>query len=85
MDRLGLGYTALSTLNPKLVYCAIGGYDQTGPLLDKPSLDVITKAMTGVMSVNGEYGRPCVKLGLPMGDMDDGVFGPVAILSALLE
>jgi crotonobetainyl-CoA:carnitine CoA-transferase CaiB-like acyl-CoA transferase len=43
MDRLGLGYTALSTLNPKLVYCAIGGYDQTGPLLDKPSLDVITR------------------------------------------
>jgi crotonobetainyl-CoA:carnitine CoA-transferase CaiB-like acyl-CoA transferase len=85
MDRLGLGYAALSALNPKLVYCAISGYGQTGPLRDKPSFDVITQAMTGVMSVNGERGRPGVKLGLPMGDMVGGVFGPVAILSALLE
>jgi crotonobetainyl-CoA:carnitine CoA-transferase CaiB-like acyl-CoA transferase len=85
MDRLGLGYTALSALNPRLVYCAISGYGQTGPLRDRPSFDVITQAMTGVMSVNGERGRPGLKLGLPIGDMVGGVFGPVAILSALLE
>jgi crotonobetainyl-CoA:carnitine CoA-transferase CaiB-like acyl-CoA transferase len=85
MDRLGLGYAALSGLNPGLVYCAISGYGQSGPLRDKPSFDVITQAMTGVMSVNGERGQPGVKLGLPIGDMVGGVFGPVAILSALLE
>ena len=85
MDRLGLGYEALAAINPRLVYCAISGYGQTGPLRDKPSFDVITQAMTGLMSVNGERGRPGVKLGLPIGDMVGGVFGPVAILSALLE
>jgi crotonobetainyl-CoA:carnitine CoA-transferase CaiB-like acyl-CoA transferase len=85
MDRLGLGYAALAALNPRLVYCAISGYGQTGPLRDKPSFDVITQAMTGVISANGERGRPGVKLGLPIGDMVGGVFGPVAILAALLE
>jgi len=85
MDRLELGYEALSALNPRLVYCAISGYGQTGPLRDKPSFDVITQAMTGLMSFNGERGGPGVKLGLPIGDMVGGVFGPVAILSALLE
>lgn len=85
MDRLELSYAALSAINPRLVYCAISGYGQTGPLRDKPSFDVITQAMTGLMSVNGEGGRPGVKLGLPIGDMVGGVFGPVAILSALLE
>jgi crotonobetainyl-CoA:carnitine CoA-transferase CaiB-like acyl-CoA transferase len=85
MDRLGLGYAALSAINPGLVYCAISGYGQTGPLRDKPSFDVITQAMAGLMSVNGERGRPGVKLGLPIGDMVGGVFGPVAILAALLE
>jgi crotonobetainyl-CoA:carnitine CoA-transferase CaiB-like acyl-CoA transferase len=85
MDRLDLGYAALSALNPRLVYCAISGYGQTGPLRDKPSFDVITQAMTGLMSVNGERGQPGVKLGLPIGDMVGGVFAPVAILAALLE
>ncbi len=85
MDRLELGYPALSALNPRLVYCSISGYGQTGPLRDKPSFDVITQAMTGLMSVNGERGGPGVKLGLPIGDMVGGVFGPVAILAALLE
>jgi crotonobetainyl-CoA:carnitine CoA-transferase CaiB-like acyl-CoA transferase len=85
MDRLGLGYGALSAINPRLVYCSISGYGQTGPLRDKPSFDVITQAMAGLVSVNGERGGPGVKLGLPIGDMVGGVFGPVAILSALLE
>ena len=85
MDRLGLGYGALSAINPRLVYCSISGYGQTGPLRDKPSFDLITQAMAGLVSVNGERGGPGVKLGLPIGDMVGGVFGPVAILSALLE
>jgi crotonobetainyl-CoA:carnitine CoA-transferase CaiB-like acyl-CoA transferase len=85
MDRLGVGYKALAAINPRLVYCSISGYGQTGPLRDKPSFDVITQAMTGLMAVNGERGGPGVKIGLPIGDMVGGVFGPPAILSALLE
>jgi crotonobetainyl-CoA:carnitine CoA-transferase CaiB-like acyl-CoA transferase len=85
MERLGLGYPTLSAINARLVYCAISGYGQTGPLKDKPSFDVITQAMTGLMSINGERGSPGVKIGLPIGDMVGGVFAPVAILAALLE
>ncbi len=85
MDRLGLGYKALSELNPRLVYCSISGFGLTGPLKDRPSFDVVTQAMSGVMSINGKLGDSGTKLGLPMGDLVGGVFSPVAIVSALLE
>jgi len=85
MDRLGLGAEALMRLNPRLIYCAISGFGLTGPLRDKPSFDIVTQALTGVLSVNGEQGRPPVKLGLPIGDMSGGIFGAIAILSALHE
>lgn len=85
MDKLGLSYDALSAINPQLIYCAISGFGQTGPLRDKPSFDIVTQAMSGALSVNGEKGRPPVKLGLPIGDMVGGVYGPIAILAALHE
>jgi crotonobetainyl-CoA:carnitine CoA-transferase CaiB-like acyl-CoA transferase len=85
LDRLGLGYETLSRLNPRLIYCAISGFGLTGPLRDKPSFDIVTQALTGVLSVNGTAGAPPVKLGLPLGDMVGGVFGPIGILAALLE
>jgi len=75
----------LAALNPRLIYCAISGFGLTGPLRDKPSFDIVTQALTGALSVNGERNRPPVKLGLPMGDMVGGIFGPIGILSALHE
>ncbi len=85
MDRLGLGYEALAALNPRLIYCAISGFGLTGPLRDKPSFDIVTQAMTGALSINGERGHMPVKLGIPLGDMVGGVFGPMAMLAALHE
>jgi len=85
MDRLGLGYAALAALNPRLIYCAISGFGLTGPLSDKPSFDIVTQALTGALSINGERGHMPVKLGIPLGDMVGGVFGPIAILAALHE
>jgi crotonobetainyl-CoA:carnitine CoA-transferase CaiB-like acyl-CoA transferase len=85
MDKLGLGYEALSAINPGLIYCSISGFGQSGPLRDKPSFDIVTQAMSGALSVNGEKARPPVKLGLPIGDMVGGVYGPIAILAALHE
>lgn len=85
MDKLGLGYNALSAINPRLIFCSISGFGQTGPLRDKPSFDIVTQAMSGALSINGEAGRPPVKLGLPIGDMVGGVYGPIAILAALHE
>jgi len=85
MDRLGLGYEALAALNPRLIYCAISGFGLNGPLSDKPSFDIVTQALTGALSINGERGHMPVKLGIPLGDMVGGIFGPIAILAALHE
>jgi crotonobetainyl-CoA:carnitine CoA-transferase CaiB-like acyl-CoA transferase len=85
MERLGLGAAALMELNPRLIYCAISGFGQTGPLRDKPSFDIVTQALTGVLSVNGVEGQSPVKMGLPIGDMSGGIFGAISILSALHE
>jgi crotonobetainyl-CoA:carnitine CoA-transferase CaiB-like acyl-CoA transferase len=85
MERLGLGAASLMEANPRLIYCAISGFGQTGPLRDKPSFDIVTQALTGVLSVNGKEGAAPVKLGLPVGDMSGGIFGAIAILSALHE
>jgi crotonobetainyl-CoA:carnitine CoA-transferase CaiB-like acyl-CoA transferase len=85
MDRLGLGYEALSAINPGLLYCAISGYGQTGPLRDRPSFDIVLQAMSGALSVNGEPGMPPMKLGIPLGDLVGGINGPIAILAALHE
>ena len=85
MDRLGLGYETLAVLNPRLIYCAISGFGLSGPLSDKPSFDIVTQALTGALSINGERGHMPVKLGIPLGDMCGGIFGPMAILAALHE
>jgi crotonobetainyl-CoA:carnitine CoA-transferase CaiB-like acyl-CoA transferase len=85
MDRLGLGYEALSAVNPRLIYCAISGFGMTGPLRDRPSFDIVMQALSGALSVNGEPDRPPTKLGIPLGDLVGGVNGPMGILAALYE
>lgn len=85
MDKLGLGWDVLREINPRLIYCAISGYGQTGPMKDRPSFDIVLQAMSGAFSLNGEPGRLPTKLGLPMGDLAGGINGPIAILGALYE
>lgn len=85
MDRLGLGYEALATINPRLIYCAISGFGMTGPLRDRPSFDIVMQALSGALSVNGEPGAPPTKLGIPLGDLVGGINGPIGILAALYE
>ena len=85
MDRLGLGYAALSATNPRLIYCAISGFGMTGPLRDRPSFDIVLQALSGALSVNGEPGRAPTKLGIPLGDLVGGINGPIGILAALYE
>ncbi|MBB5686776.1 CaiB/BaiF CoA transferase family protein [Sphingobium boeckii] len=85
MDRLGLGYEALSAINPRLIYCAISGFGMTGPLRDRPSFDIVAQALSGALSVNGEPGHLPTKLGIPLGDLVGGINGPIGILAALHE
>ncbi|MEW9855297.1 CaiB/BaiF CoA transferase family protein [Novosphingobium sp. M1R2S20] len=85
MERLGLGYEALKAINPRLIYCSISGYGQTGPLKDRPSFDIVLQAMSGTLSMNGERDGLPTKLGIPLGDLVGGINGPIGILSALYE
>jgi crotonobetainyl-CoA:carnitine CoA-transferase CaiB-like acyl-CoA transferase len=85
MDRLGLGYEALSAINPGLIYCSITGFGMTGPLRDRPSFDIVLQALSGALSVNGEPGGLPTKLGIPLGDLVGGINGPIGILAALHE
>jgi crotonobetainyl-CoA:carnitine CoA-transferase CaiB-like acyl-CoA transferase len=83
MARFGLDYEALRHDNPRLVYCSISAYGQTGPGRDKAGVDGIVQAASGLMSTLGaEGGEPC-KVGIPVADMSTGYLATVATLAAL--
>ncbi len=82
-DRLGLGYAQLRALNPRLIYCSISGFGQTGPYRTRKGYDPILQAMGGLMSVTGEKGGGPLKTMLPVADTSTGVFACLGILGAL--
>ena len=84
LEKLGLGYEdVLQKLNPRLIYCAISGYGRTGPYADKPGFDLILQGFAGIMSVTGEPGRPPVKSGTSIADINAGILAALGIVSAL--
>jgi crotonobetainyl-CoA:carnitine CoA-transferase CaiB-like acyl-CoA transferase len=85
LDRLGLGYEALKALNPRLIYCSISGYGRTGPYADKGGFDLIAQGMSGLMSVTGEPGRPPVKVGSPVCDINAGTLAALGIVTAYVH
>jgi crotonobetainyl-CoA:carnitine CoA-transferase CaiB-like acyl-CoA transferase len=85
MDRLGLGYAALRERNPRLLYCSISAYGQSGPRAQEGGFDLTIQAMSGIMSVTGEQGGAPVKCGVPLADFSAGLYGAFSIASALRE
>lgn len=83
MDRLGLGYEALAALNPRLLYCSISAYGQTGPRAQEGGFDLTLQAMSGIMSVTGEEGGAPVKCGVPLADFSAGLYAAFAIVAEL--
>lgn len=81
--KMGLDYDVLKEINPRIIYCAVSGFGQTGPYRDRPAFDYIIQAVGGVMSVVGERGRPPVHTGFPIADLDGGVFAALGIVAAL--
>ena len=73
MDRLGLGAERLGAANPALVYCAISGFGQTGPLSETPAYDQIVQGMSGVMSVTGSPESAPWRVGYPVADTIGGI------------
>ena len=85
LKRYGLGYDDLIKINPKLVYCSITGFGQTGPYASRPGYDFLIQGMGGIMSLTGEPGREPQKVGVPIADVMSGMFAAVAINGALVH
>ena len=74
----------IKTVNPKLIYCSISGFGNTGPDKAKAGYDVIVAAIGGLMSITGPANGTPVKVGVPVTDICTGLFAHGAILAALL-
>ena len=85
MEDFGLGYGDLSALNPALIYCSISGFGQTGPYRDRRGFDLVAQAMSGLMSITGEADQPPVKVGVPIADLNAGIYACYAILAAYIH
>ncbi|MFI4996466.1 MAG: CaiB/BaiF CoA transferase family protein [Hyphomicrobiales bacterium] len=84
LERFGLGYEQLATVNPRLVYCSISGYGRTGPRAEEPGYDVVIQAESGLMSITGEPDRGPLKHGMAIADLVTGMSATQAVLAALL-
>ena len=85
LDRLGLGYADLKQVQPKLVFCSVSAYGQTGPRSRQGGFDLTMQAMAGVMSVTGEPNAPPVKCGVPISDFAAGLYAAYAVTAALRD
>ncbi|WP_300724992.1 CaiB/BaiF CoA-transferase family protein [Pseudomonas sp.] len=85
MKRLGLGYETLKGVNPRLIYCAISGFGQDGPLHDLPAYDQIIQGMSGVMSITGAPENAPYRVGYPISDTVGGITAAFAITSVLAD
>jgi len=83
MSRLGLSYTVLSEINPRLIYCAISGFGQTGPDAMKPAYDQIIQGLSGEMAINGDERLNPLRAGFPVCDTVGGLNAAFAIMAAL--
>ncbi len=86
MDRLGIGYEALRAVNPAVIYCALTGYGQTGPLRDRAGHDINYLALSGALSYSGRAGDGPPPLGLQVADIGGGAMGAlVGLLAAVVH
>jgi len=85
MDRLGLGYEELKKTKRELIYCAISGFGQTGPLKDYPAYDQIVQGLSGVMSITGDKNSAPLRVGYPIADTVGGITAAFAIAAALFR
>ncbi len=85
MERLGLGYAALKAIKPDIIYCAISGFGQDGPLKFNPAYDQIIQGLSGVMSVTGNAETAPLRVGYPVADTMGGITAAFAIAAALFR
>ncbi|MFL1462413.1 CaiB/BaiF CoA transferase family protein [Roseococcus sp. DSY-14] len=83
LAKYGLGWEQLKAKHPRLIYCSITGFGQTGPYAPRPGYDALIQAMGGVMSLTGEPGGSPQKVGVPVADLFAGLYGCIGILAAV--
>jgi formyl-CoA transferase/CoA:oxalate CoA-transferase len=84
-ERRGLGHADLAEINPRLVYCGLSAFGQTGPLAPLPGYDPLLQAFTGIMSVTGSEGHDPVRVGVSLIDMGTGLWSALGVMGALLR
>ena len=85
MEKFGLDYDSLQTINPRIVYCSITGFGETGPYSHLPGYDFIIQAMSGLMSITGTEQSGPQKVGVAITDVLTGLYAAIGIQAALLE
>jgi crotonobetainyl-CoA:carnitine CoA-transferase CaiB-like acyl-CoA transferase len=83
MDRLGLGYATVREIAPRIVYCSISGFGQTGPYRARAAYDLIVQGMGGIMGITGEPDGAPMRVGVAIADICAGMFAAYGILAAL--
>lgn len=83
LKKYGLDHDSLSAINPRLVYCSITGFGQTGPYADRGGYDFVAQGMGGFMSITGEAEGEPLRAGVAMADLSTGMYATVSILAAL--
>ena len=84
MNRIGLGYEDVKKENPGIIYCTVSGFGTTGPYKNKAGFDLVAQGMSGLMSITGFSDSPPAKVGVPIADLNAGMFSANAILSAYI-
>jgi crotonobetainyl-CoA:carnitine CoA-transferase CaiB-like acyl-CoA transferase len=84
LANLGFGYEPVRTRNPRLIYCSISGFGQTGPYKDRPGYDVVAQGEAGLMDLTGYPDQPPAKVGTSISDVVTGMYACQGILLALL-
>jgi crotonobetainyl-CoA:carnitine CoA-transferase CaiB-like acyl-CoA transferase len=83
MERLELDYERVKKINPKIIYCSISGFGQTGPYRERPGFDQVLQGMGGIMGITGEPGGSPIKVGVAVADIATGMFAAIGIVTAL--
>ena len=85
LERMGLDFENVRKINPAIVYCTISGFGVTGPYARRGGFDLVAQGMSGLMSVNGPLGGPPTKVGVPICDLNAGMYAAIGVLTAYVH
>jgi crotonobetainyl-CoA:carnitine CoA-transferase CaiB-like acyl-CoA transferase len=85
MENLDLHYEAVQKINPTIIYCSVSGFGHTGPYRSRGGFDLVAQGMSGLISVTGHPGSPATKVGVPISDLNAGIYAAYGILAAYVH